>query len=91
MCYLKFAIIVQTLKVNSLESYSEGPYEYKWIRLQALCFFVDSLVLGYQLGINLKCWKTRDHFCFGLFPTLSGCCVFAWFINVFVYENCLNV
>jgi len=52
MCYLKFAIIVCTLKVNSLESYSEGPYECKWIRLQVLHFVVNALVRGDEFGIN---------------------------------------
>jgi len=75
----------------SLESYSEGPYEYKWIRLRVLRFVVNALVLGYQLGINSKCWRTRDDVWFGLFPALSGCCVFAWYLNVFAYENCVNV
>jgi len=42
-----------------------------------LPFVVSAFVFGYQLGVNLKCWKTRDHVCFGIFPTLSSCCVFA--------------
>ena len=44
--------MVLTLKVDSLVSYCEGPYEYKWIRLQVLRFVVNALVLGYKLGIN---------------------------------------
>jgi len=52
MYYLKFAIIVQTLKVNSLVSYCKGPHECKWIRLQVLRFVVNAFVLDYKLGIN---------------------------------------
>jgi len=52
MCYLKSAIVVLTLKVDSLVSYCKGPHECKWIRLQVLRFVVNASVLGYKLGIN---------------------------------------
>jgi len=54
MRYLKFTIIVEGFKINSLESYCNGPHEGKWIRLQVLSFFVNSLVLGYRLGISFE-------------------------------------
>jgi len=58
--------------------------------LSWILYMFYSLALGYQLGIKWKCWKTRDNVCFGLFPILSGCCVFAWHFKACAYENCAN-
>ena len=44
--------MVLTLKVDSLVSYSKGPHECKWIRLQVLRFVVNAFALGYELGFN---------------------------------------
>ena len=65
--------MVLTLKVYSLVSYCKGSHESKWIRLQVMRFFGNSLVLGYHLGINLKCLRTRDHVYFRLY--LAAVCL----------------
>jgi len=37
-----------------------------------------------------KCWKTWDDVCFDLFPFSSDYSVFAWWLEVFVFENCVK-
>jgi len=45
---------------------------------------------SHQLGIKWELWKMRHNICFGLFPILSGCSVFAWPLKACAYENCMN-
>jgi len=54
-------------------------------------FLLTHLRSAISLVSVLKCWRTRDYVYFGMFPTLSGCCVFAWYRKAFAYENCVNI
>jgi len=76
MYYVKITIIVEAFKVNSLESYCNGLCEGMWIRLQVLRFFVNSLVLGYQLGISFEMLENVGSRLF-------------WYISDFIWLLCV--
>ena len=53
-------------------------------------FVVNAFVLGYKFGINSNA-RVSGSTCVLVYFRLRVAAMFAWFSNVSVYENCVNV